>query len=67
MNLVGKLDDGLTTTDLVLTITEKLRKLDDVGKFVEFFGQGIENLSLSEGRQFLIWPPNTVLHVDFSG
>ena len=49
VNLVGKLDDGLTmTTDLVLTITEKLRKLDVVGKFVEFFGQGIENLSLSE-------------------
>ena len=48
VNLVGKLDDGLTRTDLVLTITEKLRKLDVVGKFVEFFGQGIENLSLSE-------------------
>ena len=48
VNLVGKLADGLTATDLVLTITEKLRKLDVVGKFVEFFGQGIENLSLSE-------------------
>ena len=48
VNLIGKLDDGLTATDLVLTITEKLRKINVVGKFVEFFGEGIENLSLSE-------------------
>ena len=48
VNLIGKLDNGLTATDLVLTITEKLRKINVVGKFVEFFGDGIENLSLSE-------------------
>ena len=40
VNLVGKLDDGLKlTTDLVLTITEKLRKLDVVGKFVNFWAR----------------------------
>ena len=48
VKLTGKLNDGLTATDLVLTITEKLRKINVVGKFVEFFGRGIENLSLSE-------------------
>ena len=48
VKLSGKLNDGLTATDLVLTITEKLRKMNVVGKFVEFFGDGIDNLSLSE-------------------
>ena len=48
VNLVGDLKEGLTATDLVLTITEKLRKLNVVGKFVEFFGVGINGLSLSE-------------------
>ena len=48
VKLVGKLNDGLTATDLVLTITEKLREINVVGKFVEFFGEGIENISLSE-------------------
>ena len=48
VKLSGKLNDGFTATDLVLTITEKLRKMNVVGKFVEFFGDGIENLSLSE-------------------
>jgi len=48
VKLNGSLNDGLTATDLVLTITEKLRKLKVVGKFVEFFGDGLESLSLSE-------------------
>ena len=48
VNLIGKLKDGLTATDLVLNITERLRKLGVVGKFVEFYGQGLNNLSLSE-------------------
>ena len=39
VKLTGKLNDGLTATDLVLTITEKLRKINVVGKFVEFFGR----------------------------
>ena len=48
VKLTGKLQDGLTATDLVLTITEKLREINVVGKFVEFVGDGIKNLSLSE-------------------
>ena len=48
VKISGQLKEGLTATDLVLTITEKLRKFNVVGKFVEFFGNGIESLSLSE-------------------
>ncbi|MDC6447655.1 aconitate hydratase AcnA [Alphaproteobacteria bacterium] len=47
-NLNGKLQDGITATDLVLTITEILRKHGVVGKFVEFYGEGLKNLSLSD-------------------
>jgi aconitate hydratase len=46
VKLVGKLPAGTTATDLVLTITELLRKHKVVGKFVEFFGEGAESLSL---------------------
>ncbi len=48
VNLTGKLKDGLTATDLVLNITEKLRKMNVVGKFVEFYGDGLDSLTLSE-------------------
>ncbi len=48
VKLSGKLKDGLTATDLVLSITEKLRKLNVVGKFVEFYGEGLNTLNLSE-------------------
>ena len=46
--LSGKLKEGLTATDLVLTIVQMLRKRGVVGKFVEFFGPGIANLSLAD-------------------
>jgi aconitate hydratase len=48
VNLKGRLNEGITATDLVLTITEMLRKEKVVGKFVEFFGQGISSLSLPD-------------------
>jgi aconitate hydratase len=48
VNLTGKLPEGTTATDLVLTITEMLRKEKVVGKFVEFFGEGTETLSLPD-------------------
>jgi aconitate hydratase len=48
VNLKGKLREGCTATDLVLTITEMLRKEKVVGKFVEFFGQGTRSLSLTD-------------------
>src|SRR5690606_35739873 len=46
--LVGKLPEGATATDLVLTITEMLRKKGVVGKFVEFFGDGLAHLPLAD-------------------
>jgi aconitate hydratase len=46
--LEGKLKEGTTATDLVLTVTEMLRKLGVVGKFVEFYGPGISELPLAD-------------------
>lgn len=46
--LVGRLPEGATATDLVLTITEALRKRGVVGKFVEFYGPGLSHLSLPD-------------------
>ena len=46
--ITGKLKEGVTATDLVLTVTEMLRKRGVVGKFVEFFGPGLDNLSLED-------------------
>jgi len=48
VNLTGALREGVTATDLVLTITELLRKAKVVGKFVEFFGEGTRTLSLTD-------------------
>jgi aconitate hydratase len=46
--LTGKLKEGVTSTDLVLTVTQMLRKLGVVGKFVEFYGPGIDALTLAD-------------------
>ncbi len=46
--LTGKLPEGATATDLVLTVVEKLRQLGVVGKFVEFFGEGLDHLPLAD-------------------
>ena len=46
--LVGRLPEGTTATDLVLTITERLRRHGVVGKFVEFFGPGLASLTLAD-------------------
>lgn len=48
VNLKGKLREGMTATDLVLTVTELLRKSKVVGKFVEFFGEGARHLSVPD-------------------
>src|SRR5690554_6950334 len=48
MKFVGKLQEGVTATDLVLTVTELLRKEQVVGKFVEYFGEGLADLSLAD-------------------
>ena len=46
--LVDRLPEGATATDLVLTITERLRKVGVVGKFVEFFGPGLASLTIAD-------------------
>jgi len=46
--LTGKLPEGTTATDLVLTVTQMLRKKGVVGKFVEFFGPGLDDLPLAD-------------------
>lgn len=48
VRLIGQLPEGTTATDLVLTITERLRQYGVVGKFVEFFGPGLEALTLAD-------------------
>ncbi|HWI24422.1 MAG TPA: aconitase family protein, partial [Lysobacter sp.] len=46
--LTGKLPEGTTATDLVLTVTQMLRALGVVGKFVEFYGDGLQHLPLAD-------------------
>jgi aconitate hydratase len=48
VRLTGSLPKGTTTTDLVLTITERLRKVGVVGMFVEFFGEGLGALTVAD-------------------
>src|SRR3954453_22953196 len=48
VNLTGKLHPALTATDVVLTVTKMLRKAKVVGKFVEFYGEGTESLSVTD-------------------
>jgi aconitate hydratase len=48
VRLTGKLKEGVTATDLVLTVTQMLRKRGVVGKFVEFFGPGLSSLTIAD-------------------
>lgn len=48
VKLTGKLKEGMTATDLVLTVTQMLRKRGVVGKFVEFFGPGLAGLTIAD-------------------
>jgi len=48
MELKGKLPPGATATDMVLAVTEQLRKFGVVGKFVEFFGDGVKHLTVAD-------------------
>ena len=48
VNLTGRLTAGVTATDLVLSITERLRKVNVVGKFIEYFGEGAALLSVTD-------------------
>lgn len=48
IKLTGKLQEGVTATDLTLTITQWLRKIGVVGKFIEFFGEGLQHISAAD-------------------
>src|SRR5207302_7842634 len=48
VKLTGKLKEGVTATDLVLTVTQMLRRRGVVGKFVEFFGPALDHLSVED-------------------
>src|SRR3981081_3863327 len=48
VHLKGRLSEGVTATDLVLTVTEMLRKAKVVGKFVEYFGEGAASLAIPD-------------------
>src|SRR5205085_4609920 len=48
VKLTGKLKEGMTATDLVLTVTQMLRKRGVVGKFVEYFGPGVAGLTIAD-------------------
>jgi aconitate hydratase len=78
--LTGELPEGATATDLVLTVTEMLRKKGVVGKFVEFYGPGISHLALADratignmspeyGATCAIFPPDqvTLEYLRFTG
>ncbi len=80
VKLTGELQEGATATDLVLTVTEMLRKHGVVGKFVEFFGAGLANLPLADratignmspefGSTCAIFPidAETLRYLEFSG
>ncbi|HTE61658.1 MAG TPA: aconitate hydratase [Solirubrobacteraceae bacterium] len=78
--LTGELREGATATDLVLTVTQRLREHGVVGQFVEFYGQGIANLPLADratlgnmspefGSTCAIFPidAETLRYLEFSG
>ncbi len=59
VHLTGSLREGVTATDLVLTITEMLRKAKVVGKFVEFFGEGAASLGSPIAPRSRTWRRST--------
>jgi len=56
--LRGRLSEGATATDLVLTVTEMLRKKGVVGKFVEFYGSVCPPLAFPTAPPLPTWPPS---------
>jgi aconitate hydratase len=64
--LTGKLREGATATDLVLTVTQMLRKKGVVGRFVEFYGPGIENVPVVDRATIGNMSPEYGSHARFS-
>ena len=63
--LHGKLQEGVTPTDLTLTITQMLRKKGVVGKFVEFFGPGLDSMSLADRAMIANMSPENGATITF--
>lgn len=61
--LVGKLPSYATSTDVVLTITKHLRQIGVVGKFVEFFGPGVSELSIADRATVCPSPTCSAAHL----
>ena len=57
--MTGRLPEGATATDLVLTVTQMLRRKGVVGKFVEFFGPGLDQLASPTAPRSATWRRNT--------
>lgn len=64
--LTGSIPEGVTATDVVLTITDMLRQHGVVGKFVEFYGEGIASVPLPTVPPSAIWVRNLVRLAAFS-
>src|SRR4029434_5066798 len=65
-HLCGRPAEGVTATDLVLVITEMLRKAKVVGKFVEFFGDGAASLAVTDRATVANMPPEYGATMGFS-
>ncbi len=65
IKLTGSLPEGATATDLVLTITEMLRKRNLVGRFVEYFGQGLSNLTVPDRATISNMSPEMAITIGF--
>ena len=65
IKLTGSLPEGVTATDLVLTITEMLRKRNLVGRFVEFFGSGLSNLTVPDRATISNMSPEMAITIGF--
>ena len=65
VKLTGNLKEGVTATDLVLTITEMLRKINVVEKFVEYFGSGMKGLSVTDRATIANMTPGVRGHARF--
>lgn len=59
VELTGKLQPGITATDMVLALTEFLRKQKVVGAWLEFYGEGAAALTLGDRATISTWPRNT--------
>jgi len=65
IKLTGSLPEGATATDLVLTITEMLRKRNLVGRFIEFFGPGLSNLTVPDRATISNMSPEMAITIGF--